>query len=297
MRSLGGVRTRSAPRLERGLELRAPPRIALVARPAWAALAALAMAGSPAPAGAQDFACPAPACPAGAPLAALETGVIAGARGFAIQGATLTRSGLPELTTRAAGVAVAAHGACGAAGLSQTGDPELGWTAVALALGGASRATGATVRAVARRDRHPRPADGPLGPGVGAEAGAAAWARAGGGLTLWAAAPQLWMRGAAPPLARALELGGRWSGGDLGAWLVSRTPPRGALAAEHEAGLTLALGPCRAWARARDGPARGAVGIEVCAGGVGLAAEVESHPVLGETAMLALTLPVSTAPP
>ena len=284
-----------------GALARATPLLAMIARPggarALSTLVALAIAAIPSPARPQDFACPAPAGPAGTPLAALETGLIAGARGFAIEGATLTRSGLPELTTRAAGVAVAAHGACGAAGLSQTGDPELGWTAMGLAVGGASRARGATVRAVARRDRHPRPADGPLGLGLGAEAGAAAWARAGGGLTLWAAAPQLWTRGAAPPLARSLELGGRWSGGDLGAWLVHRAPPRGALAAEHEAGLTLALGPCRAWARARDGPARGAVGIEMCAGGIGLAAEVESHPVLGETAMLALTLPASTAPP
>jgi len=178
-----------------------------------------------------------------------------------------------------------------AAGLSQTGDPEQGWTAFGLVLGGAERGAGGSIRAIVRRDRAPDPAPGPLGKGVGLEAGAAAWVAAGGGIALWASAPQLRVRGAAPPLRRGLEIGGLWHAPAGGLWLTRRAAPPGASApADHELGLSLAAGPCAVWGRARDAPLRGGIGVAAQAGVVRAAAEVSSHPVLGETVSLMVML-------
>ena len=171
-------------------------------------------------AGAQDYATPAPAGPQGGPLALLEGAPPAAPARFAIAGATTRWFGLPDLVTRATALAAAWHGAVAAAGLSQTGDPEQGWTAFGLVLGGAGSTAGGSIRAVARRDRAPDPPLGPLGRGVGLEAGAAAWVAAGGGIALWASAPQMRVRGAAPPLRRGLEIGGRWRAAGGGLWLA-----------------------------------------------------------------------------
>lgn len=259
-------------------------------------LAWLALAGATRCA-AQDFVSPALAGPDDSPLAALERGLPPASPGASLAGSSTRWFGLPELTTRALGLGGSWHGARGAAGLSQTGDPELGWTALGLALGGASKSCGGALRAVARRDRHPRPEDGALGPGVGLEAGAAAWAEAGGGVTLWASAPQIWLRGAAPPLTRGLEIGGAYRAGGTGGWLLRRTTPGedGADPA-HEAGLVLDLGPLSAWARAADGPLRGGVGLAARSRVAEAAVEVSSHPVLGETVSLAIAVPARSGP-
>ena len=246
---------------------------------------------------AQDFMCPALAGPDRSPLTVLERGLPPAGPGTSLAGSSTRWFGLPELTTRAVGVGGSWHGARGAAGLSQTGDPELGWTSLGLALGGAGTSCGGALRAVARRDRHPRPDDGPLGPGVGLEAGAGAWAQTGGNVTLWASAPQIWWRGAAPPLARGLEIGGAYRAGGCGCWILRRAT-RGDDGADpgHEAGLVLDLGPLCTWARASDGPLRGGLGLAVGARVAEAAVEVSSHPVLGETVSLAVAVPARSGP-
>lgn len=241
--------------------------------------------------GAQDFGAPVPAGPARSPLAFLECGLPSAGPGPRIAGSTTRWFALPELTTRALGLGASWRGARAALGLSQTGDPELGWTALGLVAGAAGPTCGGSLRAVARRDRHLRPEAGPLGPGVGLEAGAGAWADAGGDLTLWASAPQIWLRGAAPPLARGLEIGGTFRTRDTRFWLLHRASLREADGrAAHEAGLVLDAGPLSAWARARDGPLRGGLGLAARARGAEAAVEVSSHPVLGETVSLAITV-------
>ena len=246
---------------------------------------------------AQDFASPALAWPGGSPLAVLERGLPPAEGGASLAGSSTRWFGIPELTTRAVGLAGSWRGARGAAGLSQTGDPELGWTALGLALGGAGKSGGGALRAVARRDRHPRPEDGALGPGVGLEAGAGAWAETGGGITLWASAPQIWLRGAAPPLARGLEIGGAFRAGGTGGWLLRRvTPGDDGADPAHEAGLALDLGPFSAWARAADGPLRGGIGLAARSRVAEAAVEVSSHPVLGETVSLAVAVPARSGP-
>jgi len=245
---------------------------------------------------AQDFAAPARAGPAGSPLAWLECGLPAAGGGTRIAGAATRWFALPELTTRALGLGISWRGARSAFGLSQTGDPELGWTALGLAAGGAGPRCGGALRAVARRDRHPRPEPGPLGPGVGFEAGAGAWAEAGADLTLWASAPQIWRRGAAPPLARGLELGGALRAREGGLWLLRRASARDADGrAAHEAGIVLDAGSVSAWARARDGPLRGSLGLAASTRVAEAAVEVSSHPVLGETVSLSITVPAREA--
>jgi len=195
--------------------------------------------------------------------------------------------GLSELTTRGLALSGGWRGARAAVGLSQTGDPELGWSAVGAALGTASATAGAALRAVARRDQTPALATA-LGPGAGAELGAGAWLAPSPRLRIWASAPQAWLRGAAPPLARGLEIGGAWRAGSITAWLASEATPHAADA--HRAGLALSRGPTRVWVEAREAPVRASVGLTVRARGVSVATAVDAHPVLGETVRLGLEL-------
>jgi hypothetical protein len=247
--------------------------------------------------GAQDFASPALAGPAVSPLALIESGLPSAATRTSLAASATRWFALPELATRSLGIGGSWRGACAAFGLSQTGDPELGWTALGLALGGASPRCGGALRAVARRDRLPGAEPGPLGPGAGLEAGAGAWADAGAGLTLWASAPQVWLRGAAPPLARGLELGAALRAGDGGLWLLRRAPARDADdRAGHEAGLAFGLGVLSAWARARDGPLRASIGLAARARLAEASAEVSSHPVLGETVSISIAVPARRDP-
>jgi len=242
---------------------------------------------------AQDFSAPLPPGPERSPFAMLESGLPAAAATSGLASSRCAWLGAPDLVTRALAGALAVRAMRAAVGLSQTGDPEIGWTAAGVALGGAGAAGGAALRLEGRRDRHPEPAESPLGRGVGAEAGVAAWVAASRALTVWTAAPQVWRRGAAPPLARGLELGARLAGGGCALWLCHRAPPHAADAdPEHEAGLLLGLGASAAWARARDRPLRGGIGVSLARRPLIVAAEIESHPVLGETTRVSLGLEV-----
>jgi hypothetical protein len=173
--------------------------------------------------------------------------------------------------------------------LDRTGDPELGWTTGACALGVAVRGAGGAVRAAARRDGAPG-LESALGSGTGLEVGGGAWVEAGAGIRLFASAPQVFTRGVSPPLERGLEIGASCVMDDLSFRLTRVSARGGAGAAQHEAGLALSAGPLTAWLEARDQPARGALGLSARAGFLTISGAVESHPVLGETVRLSLVL-------
>ncbi|MBI3539427.1 MAG: hypothetical protein HY076_04060 [Candidatus Eisenbacteria bacterium] len=241
---------------------------------------------------AQDFATPVDAIsPAlASPCGMIEHGFAAVRTAPAIELATIRWFGLPELTTRAAAAAAGWRALRAAAGVSQTGDPEVGWTGLGAALGVADSSGGAAVRAVARRDRTSRFGFDARGAAVGLEVGGGAWVAVAPGVALWASAPQMWTRGEAPPAARALGFGGAARIGALTLWLARESvagPPRGR--AEHAAGLGASAGPLAIALSARDQPLRGGVTLAARAPHCAIAAGVESHPVLGETVKLAIT--------
>lgn len=258
------------------------------ARRAAAALALACALAREAPA--QDFAPAAPAGPQPGPATLLERALPAAADRLTAEAQAARWFALPELGTRSLALLAPAGSLRVAAGLSQTGEGEPGWTCAAFAVGAAGDGMGFALRAAARRDR----AGGALltseaATGAGGEAGGGAWLSPAEGVVLWASAPQLWTRGESPPLARPLELGARWQRGALAAWLAIGAPREGDDGARG-AGLSLARGPLLLWAEARDAPARGAVGLAAEAGPLRIAARIEGHPVLGETTHLSLAL-------
>ncbi len=252
-------------------------------------VAALTIAG---PAWAQDFAPPAPAdavLAVGAPATALERGLPAADGGLALECALTSWHALPGLVTHAVALGAGWRKVRAAAGVSQTGDAELGWQAAGAALGFAAGRGGAALRGIARRDRAPGERLSNLGAGVGIEAGAGAWLELAGGVSLWASAPQVWRAGVSPPLARPLEIGVACAVGETRAWLsrvapVTRDPGGG----ESAGGVALAVGAVETWVEARDGPLRGTLGLAARARALRVAASVESHPVLGETVRVAV---------
>lgn len=194
--------------------------------------------------------------------------------------------GLPDLTTRALAAQAPLGALRVAAGLSQTGEPAIGWTTVGLALGAVTEQGGGGLRMTARRDRAAAPAlagKSAWGDGLGGEAGAGAWLRPAPGLSAWASAPQLFTRGLAPPLARPLTVGASLQSGDAGAWAALAGSRPGAEAAERTLGAWLASGPHMVWLAARDGPWRGSGGVTVVWRGVRVACRVDTHPELDET--------------
>jgi hypothetical protein len=254
-----------------------------------AALVTLAMLVAPAPTLAQDFASPAPPA-AATPATFLERGLPVLKLSLAAEALTTSWYEVPGLTTRAVALAGGWRVLRTAAGLSRTGDAELGWTTGACALGVAIGGAGAALRAAARRDEVPGALDSALGPGAGIEAGGGAWVEAGAGITLFASAPQIFTRGVSPPLERGLEIGASFVMDGISLHLTRVSARGGAGAAQHEAGLALSAGPLTAWLEARDQPARGALGLAARARFVTVAGAVESHPVLGQTVRLSLVL-------
>ncbi len=253
---------------------------------------ALVLLGLASPALAQDFASPAPAWPPGPAGVLLERGLPSAAGTPVLEGAFTRWHAIAALDTRAAAAACGWRAVRAGLGLSQTGEPDLGWTALAAALGAAGPRGGASVRVVARRDRTSPFGFDARGAAVGVEIGGGAWMEAVGGLHVWASAPQMWTRGAAPPLARPLEIGGAWDLGGVTLWLshagVAGSPRGGR--GERAVGLATTSGPLAVWLGARDQPLRGGLGMAARAHALRAAAQVESHPVLGETARMSLGL-------
>src|SRR5262249_1982120 len=101
---------------------------------------------------------------------------------------------LAELETRAVALGASWRTLRAALGLSQTGAPEVGWTAAGIAVGGASADAGAGLRAVARADRTAPFAPARLAAeGAGLELGGGAWLEPVCGVRVWASAPQLYV--------------------------------------------------------------------------------------------------------
>ena len=249
------------------------------------------LAGIASPGLAQDFAAPTPPArftTTAAPAQVLEHGLPGARAALAAQALESRWYEVPGLVTRALAIAAGWRSIRAAAGVSRTGDPELGWSAGAVALGVAGGRAGGALRAAARRDADPLALDAALGPGLGLEVGGGAWADAGAGVTLYASAPQVFTRGVAPPLERGFELGAGWVMDDLSLRLARVSGRGGAVDARHEAGLALGTGPVTVWLEARDQPARGALGLAARARALEVAAVVESHPLLGETVRLSL---------
>jgi hypothetical protein len=269
------------------------------ARAAWLA-GALALACA-AVARAQDFASPAPAdaaWAAGPPAVMLEHGWPAARAGLALAAGATSWYAVPGLTTRSLALGLGWRALRLAAGVSQTGEPAFGWESAGLALGCGSPRGGAALRALMRRDRAPLAPDGGLGAGVGLEAGAGAWLATPGGAALYASAPQIARSGVAAPLVRPLVVGVSFGAGGARGWLAREAPasrdPGGGVSA---GGLALAFGAARAWAEVRDRPLRGALGLSAGVRALAVAASVESHPVLGETARVALVAGARTEAP
>jgi len=239
---------------------------------------------------AQDFAAPAPPGPGNAPSMLLENALPAPDAAMVLEGLALRWDGLDELVTRAVALGLGARAARVAAGLSQTGEPEVGWTCVALAAGAASDGFGLGVRAAARRERDPNALRAALGPGIGAEAGFGAWLAPASGVTVWASAPQVWRRGTLPPLSRTLAWGVRMESDAAGAWIVHRSAALGARdPGESSGGIVFEAGPLAAWVEARERPLRGGLGLAARGRLATIAAEVDGHPLLGETVRLSVS--------
>lgn len=241
---------------------------------------------------AQDFASAAPPWPRAGASPLLEDGLPPADATLGVD-ATVTRwFGLSELETRSLAAVARMRAVVVGVGLAQTGGPEVGWTALGVAVGAASDRGGFALRGVVHRDRLTKFAFDGDASTAGGEVGAGGWVATGASFKVFASAPQLWREGAAPPLARAVALGCAWETENLSAWLA-----RSAVAVssgmghgEHQAGIALIGGPLAFWCEARDRPLRASLGVSVGMGGVRSSAALDSHPVLAETTRLTISL-------
>lgn len=230
---------------------------------------------------AQDFAIPG-ALPSDGDL--LERGLPGASGGPALTALDVNRPA--GLATRALALAAGFHTVRAAAGLARTGDAELGWSTAAFALGFAGAGGGAAFRGALRRDDA-----APAGEtSLGAEVGGGGWIAL-GDARAWIAAPQAWLGGALPPLARGVTAGFDWRAAGGFAGLAREAPRRGfAEGALYTMRAGLSLGGLAFWTEVREDPLRGGVGVSADLGPFRCVAQVDAHPVLDTTTRLALTL-------
>ena len=255
--------------------------------PMWACGGTLLLLALAAPASAQDFDLPAPAWPSGPIAGWFERALPPASRAAVVEAGVTRWHGHDALTTRSVAAGAGWRAVRAGLGLSQTGEPDLGWTALAGLAGAVVPRGGASFRVVSRRDRTSPFGFDARGAAVGVEAGGGAWIEAARAIHVWASAAQMWTRGASPPLARPLEIGGAADLGGVTLWL-SRSGVTGAARGGRAAGLATTAGPLEVWLSARDQPLRGGIGIAARVRGLRVAAQVDSHPVLRETARLSL---------
>lgn len=229
---------------------------------------------------AQDFASPS-SSGAGA---LLESGIVPVASGASLEFASTRWWNLPELTTQAVATTATIRSLRLAAGVSRTGTGEIGWQSVAVALGAERGRDAVVLRALVRRD----PA-APAGILPGAEIGGGARVALGDACELRLSAPQLWTRGASPPVRRPLLATVRGEAAGAAAWIALEAPRPGA-AGERSLGVALRSPTAEVTAEARGAPWRGALGLTIAAAPGRIGARVEFHPELGETVQLSLTL-------
>ena len=229
----------------------------------------------------QDFAAPG-SLPSDGDL--LERGIPSARAGLALTALDVNRSA--GLATRAVAVAAGFQAVRAAAGIARTGDAELGWSTAAFALGFAGAEGGAALRGALRRDDAAAPGEVALGE----EIGGGAWIAL-GAARAWLAAPQAWLGGALPPLARGVTAGLDWRGPGGFAGVAREAPRRGfAEGALWSMRAGLSLGGLALWTEVREDPLRGGVGVSADLGPLRCAAQVDAHPVLDPTTRLALTL-------
>lgn len=247
-------------------------------------------------ASAQEFAGTTPGAQARGPGAVLEWGLV-GAPATGMDVAVTRWFALPTLQTRAAALGAVFRSLHVALGAASTGEPDVGWDALAIGVGVGRPVCGVGIRAAVRRDRDwvAAPA-GVLGRAVGAESGAGAWLQPGARVRVWVSAPQLWQRGVAAPLARPLESGVRLGDAQCAGWLVLRAASVGDDGA-RAAGLWLGRGPLACWAEVSDTPLRASVGVRAVRGMLACGARLDTHPVLGETTRLSLAWAPQRAEP
>lgn len=231
---------------------------------------------------AQSFAGAAPAGAERAALGLLEDAQPAVSPALVFSATQARWWGLAELETRAVALGCGIRSLRVAAGVSQTGTPELGYTALAFATGVASTTAGAGVRAATWTDRDATWTAGRATSHLASyEAGAGAWLAPAELVRVWVSAPQWFTHGAPPVLARTLEIGVR-AGDDNAIWCTLRAPRPGD-DGERSLGGALASHSFQVWLELRDAPLRSAAGLGLGWRGLDLAVRVDSHPVLGET--------------
>jgi hypothetical protein len=219
-------------------------------------------------------------------LVFLDTGLPPEASSAGFEAVTASRFGLAELSTHALAAAGGWRSLRLAAGVAQTGDAEIGWSGFGAAAGAANKVWGAGVRGVARRDRF---AAGVLN--WGAEFGGGVWLRPWTAGWVWASAPAIATSGLAPPLARGLAMGAAFEGAGVRIWFEHEALPEApATRASHRAGLAMNSAPLGVWVEGFDAPLRAAAGIHARAGFVTVRAQAASHPLLGETMRIALSV-------
>lgn len=258
------------------------PALAAVILGAWLAVSPVAGAAL-----AQDFATPAPGGRGETPAAFLERALPASRARAAFELLAIAWDPAAQLTTRAVAGAASWHGLAWAAGISSSGDQEVGWNTAALALGQAGAAHGAGVRAAVRMDRA---RDGARARAPGGEAGAGFWSALGSRGRIWASAPMALVAGEAPPLDRGLETGVSLSAAEFSAWLAWAAPAGAVDAGERHLGLSCESGMLALWAEARDRPLRAALAVRARRGVLTVTAEVDEHPMLGESARVSLAI-------
>jgi len=250
-------------------------------------LALLGLCASAPLARAQEFAGSTPSGESRGLGAMLEHGLV-GPTTFGVETGVTRWFALPDLQTRTAALGLSARSLHVTAGVAATGEREWGWNTAAMAVGVAQPTFAVAMRAAFRRDRDWWGAPpGVLGRATGAEAGAGAWLQAAAMVRVWVSAPQIWTRGTAPPLARALESGVRVGDDGLTGWLALRAPTATDDGA-RVAGASLARGGLACWAEVTDGPLRASVGVRAELVGLACGVRLDAHPVLGETTRLTL---------
>jgi len=260
-----------------------PPRSSVPAAIALAVAGSLLLARA---ARAQDFASPATAGTGGTPATLLERALPESRARASLEMLAIAWDPAAELTTRALSGLANWRGLTLGAGISSTGDGVMGWNSAALAVGRASATHGAAARALVRRDRAaPQPGGVRL---TGAEAGAGFWSAIGSHGRIWASAPMALSAGESAPLDRGLETGVALGGREWSGWLSWSAPAGAVDAAERALGIACDSGPIALWAEARDRPLRASIGLRARRGALTVTAQVNEHPVLGETARCSL---------
>ena len=238
---------------------------------------------------AQDFAAASPAAMAPAALRLLEDGWPSVQAVSSVATSRTDWWAVPDLSTRALALQGAWRSWRAALGVSQTGAPDLGWTAVAWGCGVASARAGAGLRASVRCDRTTPWRVARLWTTESAlELGGGAWLCPARDVVVRVSAPQLVQRHGAPS-SRALSCELHY-GQASAIWCALRAP-HGGREGERVIGGALAIAPCRVWGELRDAPLRAATGVMVGWRGGSCGVRVDEHPALGRTVRVSLAWP------